>query len=103
LVAEVNVYSRAMAGSMAHTEVTWGKAPPVRRAAVRQLGLENRHERVIAAASDLFSDKHYQSAVAGAVLAVVIAIAPGAQSGRQSKESHSPSASNAGRGSNRAV
>jgi uncharacterized protein (TIGR02391 family) len=66
LVAEVNVYSRAMAGSMAHTEVTWGKAPPVRRAAVRRLGLENLHERVIAAASDLFSDEHYQSAVSEA-------------------------------------
>jgi uncharacterized protein (TIGR02391 family) len=74
LAAEVNVYSRAMAGSMAHIEVTWGNAPAVRRAAVRRLGLENLHASVITAASDLFSDEHYQSAVSEAFKSVEVRV-----------------------------
>ena len=49
--------------SMQHTEVTWGKAPPVRSAPVRRLALEKLHSDVTAAASDLFVDGHYSQAV----------------------------------------
>lgn len=49
--------------SMQHTEVTWGKAGPVRSAGVRRLGLENLHPEVADAASNLFVDGHYSQAV----------------------------------------
>ena len=59
---------------MAHIEVVWGKAPTVRRAVVRRLGLENLHDSVIAAASDLFSDEHYQSAVSEAFKSIEVRV-----------------------------
>jgi hypothetical protein len=49
---------------------------------VRQLGLENLHERVIAAASDLFSDEHYQSSVSEAFKSVEVRVRDLAQLGK---------------------
>lgn len=49
--------------SMRHIEVAWGKAPAVRVADVRRLGIEGLHPAVIAAASDLFTDGHYSQAI----------------------------------------
>ncbi len=46
-----------------HIEVVWGKAPAVRVAEVRRLGIEGLHPAVIAAASDLFTDGHYSQAI----------------------------------------
>ena len=49
--------------SMRHIEVVWNKAPAVRVAEVRRLGIEGLHPAVIAAASDLFTDGHYPQAI----------------------------------------
>lgn len=49
--------------SMRHIEVVWGKAPAVRVAAIRRLGIEGLHPAVVAAASDLFTDGHYSQAI----------------------------------------
>ena len=49
--------------SMRHIKVEWDKAPTVRLAAVRRLGIEGLHPVVIAAASDLFTDGHYSQAI----------------------------------------
>lgn len=60
----------AAMASMAHIEVVWGRAPAVRAAPVRRLGLENLHRDVIAVASDLFVDGHYSQAVFEALKAL---------------------------------
>lgn len=62
LAGPVDIYSSAPA-NMQHTQVTWAKAPPVRTAPVRRLGLEGLHPLVIRASSDLFVDGHPDSAV----------------------------------------
>jgi uncharacterized protein (TIGR02391 family) len=49
--------------SMRHIEVVWGKAPALRVAEVRRLGIDGLHPAVIAAASDLFTDGHYSQAI----------------------------------------
>jgi hypothetical protein len=71
LAQEVHVYSSAPQG-MAHTEVKWGRAAPPRTATIRRLGIENLHERVLAAASDLFTDGHYASAVSEAFKSIEV-------------------------------
>ena len=50
-------------GSNGMTEVRWGEAEPVRRAPVRRLDLQRLHPQVISAASALFADRQYDSAV----------------------------------------
>lgn len=62
LAGTVDVHSAAPA-DMRHTQVTWAKAPPIRTAPVRRLGLEGLHPRITDAAGDLFVDGHPDSAV----------------------------------------
>lgn len=72
LAAEVLVHN--VPGGMAHTSVVWGKAGPPRGAPVRRLRLENLHRNVIAAASDLFNDQHYASAVSEAFKSIEVGV-----------------------------
>lgn len=56
---------------MRHTEVEWGPPPAApRSAAVRRLGIEGLHPEVTTAASDLFTDGHYSSAIFEALKAL---------------------------------
>ncbi len=76
LAAEVRV-NQASGRSfdrMAHTQVIWGKAPAVRSAPIRRLAVENLHPNVIEAASDLFNDQHYGSAVSEAFKSVEVRV-----------------------------
>lgn len=73
LAREVNVAANAPRG-MAHTEVKWGRAAPPRVATVRRLGLEHLHSHVLAAASDLFTDGHYGSAVGEAFKSIEVRV-----------------------------
>lgn len=65
IAAEVKVNDMG-SRQLRHTEVVWGKAPAPRSAPVRRLALENLHTEVVSAASDLFADGHYESAVSEA-------------------------------------
>jgi len=60
--AEVKVYDVG-SREVQHSEVTWASAPLPQKAAVRRLGLEDLHPKVISAASDLFTDGHYSQAI----------------------------------------
>lgn len=62
LAAEVHVNDYG-SKQLHHTQVKWGKAPVARTAPVRRLSIEHLHPEVIRAASDLFADGHYSSAV----------------------------------------
>lgn len=62
LAAEVHVNDYG-SKQLHHTQVKWGKAPAARTAPVRRLSIEHLHPEVIRAASDLFADGHYSSAV----------------------------------------
>jgi len=62
LAAEVHVNDYG-SKELHHTQVKWGKAPAARTAPVRRLSIEHLHPEVISAASDLFADGHYSSAV----------------------------------------
>lgn len=73
LAREVNVAANAPSG-MAHTQVKWGRAAPPWVATVRRLGLEHLHPRVLAAASDLFTDGHYGSAVGEAFKSIEVRV-----------------------------
>jgi uncharacterized protein (TIGR02391 family) len=68
LAAEVEINDAPDSGfeSMSPISVTWGKAPAVRSAPIRRLLIENLHRHVTQAASDLFNDQHYGSAVSEA-------------------------------------
>lgn len=59
---------------MQHTEVIWGKVPAARTAPVRRLALEGFHPDVVNAASDLFVDGHYSSAVYEAFKSVEVRV-----------------------------
>ena len=75
LAAEVRVNNPG--GSfdrMSHIKVVWGRAPSVRSAPVRRLAVENLHPNVIGAASDLFNDQHYGSAVSEAFKSVEVRV-----------------------------
>jgi uncharacterized protein (TIGR02391 family) len=73
IAATVKVYDSAPRG-MAHTAVTWGKAPAPRVAPVRRLTFENLHPQVQAAAGDLFADGHFESAVAEAFKSIEVRV-----------------------------
>lgn len=61
-------------GSDDMTEVRWGEAEPVRRAPVRRLDLQRLHPQVISAASALFADRQYDSAVTEAMKSVEVRV-----------------------------
>lgn len=73
LAADVHVNDFGSA-NMRHTEVIWGKAPAARTAPVRRLALEGFHADVVKAASDLFADGHYSSAVYEAFKSVEVRV-----------------------------
>ena len=62
LAGTVKVYGSVPAHAR-HTEVIWGKAPPVRVPRVRRLELENLHPEIVAAVGALFTDGHYAPAI----------------------------------------
>jgi uncharacterized protein (TIGR02391 family) len=59
---------------MQHVTVTWGRTMPVRTAPVRRLTFENLHPEVQAAASALFADGHYESAVGEAFKSIEVRV-----------------------------
>lgn len=59
---------------MKHIHVTWGTAPPADVAPVRRLSVENLHEEVIRASSDLFADGHYEAAVSEAFKSIEVRV-----------------------------
>jgi uncharacterized protein (TIGR02391 family) len=59
---------------MSRIKVTWGKAGGPRSAPVRRLAIERLHDRVITAASDLFNDQHYASAVSEAFKSIEVRV-----------------------------
>ena len=61
-------------GSTGYTEVQWGHAEPARQAPVRRLSLHRLHPEVIAAASGLFADRQYDSAVTEAMKSVEVRV-----------------------------
>lgn len=66
--------ARAFGGSNGYAEATWGEAAPVRQAPVRRLELEGLHADVVRAASGLFADQQYESAVTEAMKSVEIRV-----------------------------
>jgi uncharacterized protein (TIGR02391 family) len=70
MVARVDLHELPQKPFMSHIEVSWGTAPQLRTAAIRRLGIEALHPAVVKAASDLFTDSHYASAIFEAFKAV---------------------------------
>jgi hypothetical protein len=66
--------ARAFGGSTGYTEVQWSEVAPVRQAPVRRLDLQHMHHEVIAAASGLFADRQYDSAVTEAMKSVEVRV-----------------------------
>ena len=66
--------ARSFGGSNGYTEVTWGRAEPPRQAPVRRLSLQRLHPEVVAAASALFADRQYDSAVTEAMKSVEVRV-----------------------------
>jgi uncharacterized protein (TIGR02391 family) len=74
LAAEVRVNKVKGNPKMSRIKVIWGKALPARGAPVRRLAIENLHPRVISASSDLFNDRHYDSAVSEAFKSIEVRV-----------------------------
>lgn len=66
--------AHAFGGSTGYTKVTWGRAEAPRQAPVRRLDLQRLHPRVIDAASGLFADRQYDSAVSEALKSVEVRV-----------------------------
>lgn len=64
----------AFGGSNGYTEVHWGQAEAPRQAPVRRLSLQRLHPEVVAAASALFADRQYDSAVTEAMKSVEVRV-----------------------------
>ncbi|MEH3134849.1 MAG: TIGR02391 family protein [Mycolicibacterium neoaurum] len=74
LAAQVDINRVRGHDEMSRIKVTWGKAAPARSAPVRRLKVENLHPVVIDAASDLFNDGHYESAVSEAFKSIEVRV-----------------------------
>jgi uncharacterized protein (TIGR02391 family) len=61
-------------GSSGYAKVEWGNAEAPRQAPVRRLSLERLHPAVVAAASNLFADQQYDSAVTEALKSVEVRV-----------------------------
>lgn len=66
--------ARSFGGSNGYTEVKWGQAEPPRQAPVRRLSLQRLHPEVVTAASALFADRQYDSAVTEAMKSVEVRV-----------------------------
>lgn len=86
IASHVDVYNSNGSGlrGMKYIKVTWGAAVPPRVAPVRRLSVENFHEEIVRASSDLFADGHYEAAVSEAFKSIEVrvrALAGSTQSG----------------------
>lgn len=61
-------------GSSGYAKVRWGKSEPARQAPIRRLGLQRLHPKVVTAASALFADRQYDSAVTEAMKSVEVRV-----------------------------
>lgn len=66
--------AHSFGGSSGYTKVTWGRVETPRQAPVRRLDLQRLHPAVISAASGLFADRQYDSAVSEALKSVEVRV-----------------------------
>lgn len=66
--------SMARGDETGYAEVKWGRAEAPRQAPVRRLDLQRLHPAVISAASALFADRQYDSAVSEALKSVEVRV-----------------------------